>query len=734
VTPSPPPPPPPTPPEPPRRPWWLAKRVLLAGLGVVLLSGGATAVLAVNEVNKVVEALRQSRQVKLAPNVLAPTSRGAPETLLLVGNDERPPPKNNPLGKVLPHSNEMLLVRIDPSKPTISMLSIPRELQVTFRAPNGATITNRINSAYTYGGIELMTKTIKRLLGIAVNHVFVLTFPKFRRAVDEMGCVYMTVDRRYYHVNEPGGEQYFEINLQPGYQRMCGRQALEFVANRHEDTSVTRDARDQRFLLEAKAQYGGSLFENRDKFERIFGKAVETDVHETSQVLDLLALLIESQGKPVRQVPFQATLLQTFDTATPKQIGESVRSFLGGTAPIPKYRLGQSLRSVRSHPHGSAPLPTLAPTEQAAIAHARSVAPSLPFALEYPRFRHPYGASGPDTLRPYDIRDQLGRLHPSYVIVVQQGPLGRYYDVQGTSWAGPPLLSNPSQAIRAGARTYDLFYEGEQLRTIAWREGGATYWVQNTLTHDLSPREMLAIAEQTTPVVSVAPARAPGNLSLRSVTLPSRPAPPTSTATRIGAGLGFAGLGALCVLAWLLLARARELSALREQVARAVTLEAHQRSLLASATGAPPVAAAAPRRIYRVRRAWRRRGVALSLAGAAAALIGAGAYLLTRGGSSAPAPARAAVPVTVLGSAGGSGAAHSIAAALRAGHVRVARVGAIAHANLGHGNFVLYPPGSERQARALARLIPGPAPTVAPMGPHPPDGLGRGGEIVIVAD
>ena len=26
------------------------------------------------------------------------------------------------------------------------------------------------------------------------------------------------------------------------------------------------------------------------------------------------------------------------------------------------------------------------------------------------------------------------------------------------------------------------------------------------------------------------------------------------------------------------------------------------------------------------------------------------------------------------------------------------------------------------------------APTVTPMGPHPPDGLGRGGEIVIVAD
>src|SRR5262249_6402698 len=290
------------PPEPPRRGWWMAKRFLLGAIGTVLLAGGGTAVLALNEVGKLVEALGQTRPVRIAPKVLAPTSRGEPETLLLVGDDRRPPPKGNPNGFVVPHSNEMLLVRIDPSKPTISMLSIPRELQVTIYPTTAQPTVNRINAAYTIGGIQLMTETIKQVLGISVNHVFVVTFPKFRRAVDEMGCVYMTVDRRYYHVNEPGSEQYFEINLQPGYQRMCGREALEFVANRHEDTSLTRDARDQRFLLEVKAQYGASLFEDRERFERILGKAVETDLHGTGQVLDLLELLVAAQGEPVRQV------------------------------------------------------------------------------------------------------------------------------------------------------------------------------------------------------------------------------------------------------------------------------------------------------------------------------------------------------------------------------------------------------------------------------------------------
>ena len=192
-------------PEPPRRGWWMTWRFLVAAIGVVALSGGATAVLALNEVGKVVDALGESRTIHIAPHVLAAASTGAPQTLLLVGSDQRPPPKDNPNGFVLPHSNEMLLVRIDPSKPTIAMMSIPRELQVPIYPPNGPPVVTRINAALAFGGIQLMTETIKQILGIAINHVFVVTFPKFKRAVDEMGCVYMTVDRRYYHHNEPGG-------------------------------------------------------------------------------------------------------------------------------------------------------------------------------------------------------------------------------------------------------------------------------------------------------------------------------------------------------------------------------------------------------------------------------------------------------------------------------------------------------------------------------------------------
>ena len=619
------------PPEPPRRIWWMARRVLLAAVGIVLIAGGATYAIARNEVSKVVEALDQNKPVRVAPKVLAPTSKGAPETLLLIGNDERPPPKDNPGGAVLPHSNEMLLVRIDPSKPTISMLSIPRELQVTFTAPSGEVITNRINSAYTYGfedgggtsgGVKLMVETIKRVLGLSVNHVFVTNFKKFKRAVDEMGCVYMTVDKRYYHVNEPEGEQYFEINLQPGYQRLCGREALEFVANRHESTSLIRDARDQRFLLEVKAEYGATLFENREKFERILGKAMETDLHGEEQVLQLLELLAESAGKPVRQVPFHVTLLPTVDTATPEQINEAVQSFLNGTAAIHTQKLNQAVTRrppAPRHAHRSAPTLSLTPTSGEALAQARSAAPQLPFPLEYPRVRNTYAGAEPDTLRVYDIRDQHGHLHPIYVIVIDRGGLGEYYDVQGSTWTDPPLLSDPSQTVQIGSRTYSLFYAGEQIRTIAWHEGNAAYWIQNTLTNSVQPREMLAMAEQTLPVISPRADSAqatPAIPTLGNFKLPPREVATTSLASKLEAALGFVGLAAVALLALLVLSRRRELILLREQVAQAMALEARQRPLLATAAGAATShcrerrrqhpGAEPARTIYRARKRWRR--------------------------------------------------------------------------------------------------------------------------------
>jgi len=137
--------------------------------------------------------------------------------------------------------------------------------------------------------------------------------------------------------------------------------------------------------------------------------------------------------------------------------------------------------------------------------------------------------------------------------------------------------------------------------------------------------------------------------------------------------------------------------------------------------------------IYRSRPRVRRR--ALPVAGAAVLVVlaaVAGVRLLGAGSSGTP--QAAAVPVAVFTATNAPGAAHAIAATLRANHVHVGKVASIKNARLGRGAFVLYPPGSERQARDLARLIANLSPTVAAIEPQVESAVGRRGQIVILLD
>jgi LCP family protein required for cell wall assembly len=574
-------------------------RLLLGAVLVLALSGGAGAVLASGEIDTLRHDLDINPPLAIAPGTLASANYGAPQTLLLVGDDQR-----SLTGAfkyysraVLPHSNEMLLVRFDPSKPWISMMSIPRELLVTIYPPHAPPVQTRFNYAYTAGGIPLLVSTIKRVLGLPVNHVIVITFGRFQRAVDELGCVYSTIDRRYFHVNVPGGEQYQQINLQPGYQKLCGDQALQFVSYRHDDTSLVRDARNQSFLLDVKKQYGSQLAGNIHKFERIFGQAVQTDptLHTYSGVLDLIGTLISSSGLRVRQVQFQANLLASYDTASPQQIAASVHSFLDGGSPLPgrptaPARAGRRRRAVAAL--------ALVATSSAEQAQARLAAAQLPFALELPTVQDRAGAITPASLRDYLIHAPGGAAYPAYVAVFSAGQLGQFYDVQGMTWLDAPQFRSPDQTVWLGGRSYRLYYEGQNLQMVAWNQRGAVYWVRNSLTDAIANSELLAIAQQTRPLAGVVPAtRVVLNASRVPRRQAARPAA-TDTLAVLGSIGGLVTVVAVPLFALALLRRRRLLGELRAHVHASVAGEARARSVV-DAAGIPEASPAAARSVAR---------------------------------------------------------------------------------------------------------------------------------------
>jgi polyisoprenyl-teichoic acid--peptidoglycan teichoic acid transferase len=469
-------------------------------LGCVLVVAAAAATVATGallEVQGFVDALKQSPQLKLG-NELAHADAGGPQTLLLIGSDKRA--KGAIDSTSPPHSDTMLLIRLDPSQPNTTMLSVPRDLKVTIRPDNGPSTTQKINAAYSIGGAKLAVKTVKQVLGVSINHVVDINFGGFKALVDYLGCIFVQVDRRYFHSNLGlgAGQTYDEINIQPGYQRLCGDDALHYVRYRHTDTDLVRSARQQDFLRQIKNQVGASgLVDKRTGIENIFGKYASTDIRSTDDVLKLLELLVQSASHPVRQVTFLATLGPSYVTAAPGQIRQTVNEFLhGGTAPghvqLPAASIGKGGKGHKIATPAGVPL---SPATSSEVAQASALAATVPFHVYFPFSRVTTAAADPDVTRSYWLHGNR-----AYVVVVGEGGLGQYYDLEGTTWAGAPILNNANQTIHLGGRTMRVYFEGQRIRLIAWRDGRAVYWLINTLQDILTNKQMLAIAAAARPL------------------------------------------------------------------------------------------------------------------------------------------------------------------------------------------------------------------------------------------
>jgi LCP family protein required for cell wall assembly len=193
-----------------------------------------------------VAALSPEGQVKLASQQLDLPSpdKLAPVNALVIGYDHRPGDGNAPS-----RSDTVMLLRADPQAKTISMLSFPRDLVVEVRCPNGGASLDRINAAYAFCGPQGTLETVRSLTNVPIHYLIAVNFEGFRQTVDRLGGVWLDIDHRYYN---PHGGVFSTINLWPGYQRLKGSQALDFVRFRHTDSDLFRLARQQLFVKALK--------------------------------------------------------------------------------------------------------------------------------------------------------------------------------------------------------------------------------------------------------------------------------------------------------------------------------------------------------------------------------------------------------------------------------------------------------------------------------------------------
>ncbi len=296
--------------RPPREGLRFLARALGGVLAIVLLTAGATATATLLQIKEQI-APPKGAPPPVATREVTEAKPGKPQTIMILGSDRRfaDIKKNNPLLKRSnpARSDTILLVRMDPDQEATAVLSIPRDLKVLIPGYG----INKINAAYSLGGADLTAKTIKSLFGedFKINHIINVNFGGFREVVNELGCIYADVDRRYYHSNLglPVSAHYAEIDIDPGYQRLCGQRALDYVRFRHADSDIVRAARQQDFLRSAKDQLNSSaLINDRSQLIKIMQRATQTDasLRSVKGVLKLAKLAIFSAGHPVAQIKF----------------------------------------------------------------------------------------------------------------------------------------------------------------------------------------------------------------------------------------------------------------------------------------------------------------------------------------------------------------------------------------------------------------------------------------------
>jgi polyisoprenyl-teichoic acid--peptidoglycan teichoic acid transferase len=460
---------------------------------IVLAAASATGVAAFNEIDKVVNAFESGNTIDL-PQELAQADTGKPQTILLIGADQRAPGAADYNEGA--RSDTMMLVRLDPSKRATALMSLPRDLKV--RIPGHG--VSKLNEAYSEGGVKLTVKTIKLLTGLRINHVVNIDFRGFRKAINALHCVYVDIDRRYY--NESGA--YATIDIQPGYQEICGETALDYVRYRHTDNDLIRAARQQDFLRQLKQQIGVSrLIRRRDRLIKIFGKYTQSDIGSRTSVLRLLNLAIGSATHPIREIHFKAEIGPSYVTASSRTVHKLAEEFLGVTPAReprePRERRSSSSRkrskSKRKRDNGLVNVSEMG--RQMALQLVSGGARDL--RLYYPT-QLPPGATFVAPPRAYEVKAINHKRHQAYRMVIPTGEIGEYIGFQGLGWKNPPILRSPTTTRRIGDRVFRIYRDGERARLVAWKSDDAVYWVTNTLAETLSERQLLSIAHAARPL------------------------------------------------------------------------------------------------------------------------------------------------------------------------------------------------------------------------------------------
>lgn len=208
------------------------------------------------------------------------TSKKEPISALILGVDER----DGDGGR----SDTMIVLTVNPSLKTTKMLSIPRD---TYTEMIGKGFKDKINHAYSFGGMEMSVKSVENLLDIPIDYIVKVNMESFVDIIDIVGGITVenTLDFHYDGENFPAGQV-----------EMDGEKALKYVRMRYEDPSGDFGRQNrQKQVIQGVLQESMSL-NTVWNYKTIF-EAVEKNI-ELNIVFEDLLQIRKNYGDSFKQI------------------------------------------------------------------------------------------------------------------------------------------------------------------------------------------------------------------------------------------------------------------------------------------------------------------------------------------------------------------------------------------------------------------------------------------------
>jgi LCP family protein required for cell wall assembly len=185
------------------------------------------------------------------------------------------------------------VVRLDRDSGRVSMLSIPRDLWVTYSSGG----EGRINAAFAVGekkygpggGAALAKSTVGKLLGVQVDQFVLINFQGFKTLIDRLDGITLDVPDPITDPAYPTDDyRTISVSFRVGPQQMDGEHALIYARTRHADSDFGRNQRQQLVLMAIfnRIRERGLLqqFTSLDDYTGALRGYVQTDMSRTTML------------------------------------------------------------------------------------------------------------------------------------------------------------------------------------------------------------------------------------------------------------------------------------------------------------------------------------------------------------------------------------------------------------------------------------------------------------------